>query len=207
MYYGPVEYVVALFQDENGGEVVLKKIQDEKLEKELGLHEMAVIQKDAAGKMRVNEPGDTAGGKGAAVGGVVGALVGVLLGPAVVATTAAGALVGGLASKLHDTGFDNKDLKALAEALAPESSALLLVVENQGLGPVRRLLEAHNAQVVADALNPEVAEGLNAEYIAFMEKLKERGIDGLTAKDWGMAGDQVDEAKRQAGTNTYRPVM
>jgi len=119
MNYGAVEFVVGLFKDLDGAAVVLKKIQDEGLEKELGLHELAIIQKDQGGKLTVKEPDDAGGGKGAAIGGVVGALVGVMLGPAVVATTAAGALVGGLASKLHDTGFDNKDLKALAKALTP----------------------------------------------------------------------------------------
>jgi uncharacterized membrane protein len=142
---------------------------------------------------------------------VVGALVGVLLGPAVVATTAAGALVGGLASKLHDTGFDNKDLKALAESLTPGTSALMLVVDDMRLGQVRKLLEEKEATVIADALNPEVAEGLNNEYAAFIDKLKERGMDGLTAKDWSSVGGDVDEARRNMefdrGTGYSGPVL
>ena len=195
MNYGPVEFVVALFKEENGAEVVLKKIQDEKLEKELGLHELAIIQKDQGGKLTVKEPSDSGGGKGAAIGGVVGALVGVVLGPAVVATTAAGALVGGLATKLHDTGFDNKDLKALAKALTPGTSALLVCVDDTQIARLNEMLAANNAEVIADALNPEVAESLNAEYAVFIDKLKERGMDGLTAKDWVMLDDNVNEAK------------
>ena len=211
MNYGPVEYVVGLFKDENAASVLLKKIQEEKLEAEFGLREMAVIQKNAAGNLRVYEPSDAGGGKGAAVGGVVGALVGVLLGPAVVATTAAGALVGGLASKLHDTGFDNKDLKALAESLTPGTSALMLVVDDMRFSQVRQMLEEQKATVISDALNPEVAEGLNNEYAAFIDKLKERGVDGLTAKDWSMVSGDVDDARRNMqfdrGTGYSGPVL
>jgi uncharacterized membrane protein len=211
MRYGPVEYVVALFKDENGAAAVLKKIQDEKLEKEYGLHEMAIIQKDQSGKLTVMEPEDAGGGKGAAIGGVVGALVGVMLGPAVVATTAAGALVGGLASKLHDTGFDNKDLKALAGALNPGTSALLVSVDDTQFRRLNEMLAANQADIIADALNPEVAESLNAEYAVFVDKLKERGIDGLTVKDWDLVSGDVDEARRQMqdqrGTGYNAPVL
>jgi len=199
MNYGPVEYVVALFREEDGAAAVLKKIQDEKLEKELGLHELAIIQKDQSGKLTVKEPADAGGGKGAAIGGVVGALVGVVLGPAVVATTAAGALVGGLASKLHDTGFDNKDLKELAKALTPGTSALLVAVDDTQFARLNEMLTATGANIIADALNPEIAEGLNEEYAVFIDKLKERGVDGLTVKDWVMMSDNVDEAKLQMG--------
>jgi uncharacterized membrane protein len=197
MNYGPVEYVVALFKEEDTADTVLKKIQDEKLEKDLGLHELAIIKKDQAGKLTVKEPEDAGGGKGAAIGGAVGALVGVVLGPAVVATTAAGALVGGLASKLHDTGFDNKDLKELAKALTPGTSALLVVVDDTQIGRLNEILATYHADIIANALNPEVAESLSAEYAGFIDKLKERGLDGLTVKDWVMISDNVDEVKRK----------
>lgn len=197
MNYGPVEYVVALYKSLEGAETFLKKIQDKNLEKELGLHELAIIQKDQEGKLTVKEPADAGGGKGAAIGGVVGALVGVVLGPGVVAASAAGALVGGLASKLHDTGFDNKDLKELAKALTPGTSALLVSVDDTQFARLNEMLVASGANVIADALNPEVAESLNAEYASFVEKLKERGIDGLTVKDWVMMSDNVDKAKEK----------
>ena len=211
MNYGAVEFVVGLFKDENGAEIVLKKIQDENLVKELGLHELAIIKKDQAGKLTVKEPEDAGGGKGAAIGGVVGALVGVVLGPAVVATTAAGALIGGLASKLHDTGFDNKDLKALAKALTPGTSALMVSVDDTQVARLTEMLTANQADVIADALNPEVAESLNAEYAVFIDKLKERGIDGLTVTDWVMVSDNVDKVKednsRDLGLDYIMPLV
>jgi uncharacterized membrane protein len=197
MNYGPVEYVVALYKSLDGAETFLKKIQNEKLEKDLGLHEMAIIQKSEQGKVTVKEPADDSGGKGAAIGGVVGALVGVVLGPGVVAASAAGALVGGLASKLHDTGFDNKDLKALANALTPGTSALLVCVDDTQFSRLNEMLVASGGDIIADALNPEVAESLNAEYASFIEKLKERGIDGLTVTDWVMMSDNVDKVKEK----------
>lgn len=166
MKYGPVEYVVALFKTESGAADVVKMIQAQ----ELGLHELAVLQKDAGGSLHIHEPGD------------------------------AGALIGGLASRLHDSGFDNRDLQALAQALVPGTSALMLVVDDAHFARVKGLLEAEGAHVVADALRPEVAEGLDADYTAFIDQLKQRGIDGLTAKDWALVDDQVDEARRRASS-------
>ncbi|NTU89010.1 MAG: FAD-binding protein, partial [Actinobacteria bacterium] len=59
--------------------------------------------------------------------------------------------------------FDNKDLKALAESLTPGSSALMLVVDDTQFGRARQMLEEQKATVIANALNPEVAEDLNNE--------------------------------------------
>lgn len=200
MKNGPVEYVVALFESQTGAAEMVKLIRERDLDSFLGLHEMALLHKDAAGNLSVREPGDVGGGKGAAVGGVVGALVGVLLGPAVVVASAAGALVGGLAARLLDSGFDNRDLQALAQALAPDTSALLLVVDDANYARLRQILEAEGARIVADALNPQVVEGLNQEYGAFVEKLKERGLDGLTAEDWTQVSDRVQASRRQASS-------
>jgi uncharacterized membrane protein len=190
MYDVPVEFVVAIFGDEIGGENALQNFYGKENEKQLGVKELALLHKDAAGKLHINEPHDPGFSTGAKIGGVVGALLGIVTGPGVVVASAAGALVGGLAGKLHDTGFDNKDLKALAEALTPNTSALLLVVDGTKLGEVNQILRTGNARLITDALRPRVAEELQAEYAAFIDKLKERGIDGLTANDWTSVSDQ-----------------
>jgi hypothetical protein len=73
------------------------------------------------------------------------------------------------------------------------------------------MLTANQADVIADALNPEVAESLNAEYAVFIDKLKERGIDGLTVTDWVMVSDNVDKVKednsRDLGLDYIMPLV
>jgi uncharacterized membrane protein len=200
MYTVPVEYVVAVFDTQAAAENAMQGFFGSENEALYGIKESALLHKDADGKLHIQEPHDAGFTKGAAIGGVVGALLGVVTGPGVVAVSAAGAMVGGLASKLHDTGFDNKDLKELAKSLKPGTSALLLVVEDRKLGDVNRQLAAAEAKIVTDALNPKVAEELQAEYAAFIDKLKERGMDGLTAKDWTSVSDAVDRSQYQYGS-------
>ena len=120
-----------------------------------------------------------------------------LLGPGMVVTTAAGALIGGLVGKLYDTGFDNQDLKALADELNPGTSALLVMVVDEKLAGVVQALEAQNARLVVDALQPELVETLQTEYDGFLAKLKETGVDGRKELDGALMSSLVDERKRQ----------
>jgi uncharacterized membrane protein len=66
----------------------------------------------------------------------VGGLVGLIVGPGAVLMAGAGAIIGGLAAKLSDSGFDNQDLKELAKSRKPGSSALLVLVEQDHLSLV-----------------------------------------------------------------------
>jgi uncharacterized membrane protein len=62
---------------------------------------------------------------------VAGAAIGLLAGPALVVPAAVGALVGGLAANLRDSGFSDERLKTIDEGLSPGSSAIVAVVEHK----------------------------------------------------------------------------
>ena len=88
----------------------------------------AIVEQDAKGKVHVHEPGH--GGVGAVIGGAIGGVLGMFGGPAgMLALGAAGAAVGGVAGHL-DRYIPKEDLEELGEALSPDSSALLLLLEN-----------------------------------------------------------------------------
>ena len=129
----PVDFVVAIFPTQNGADAALKQAQEDNL---AGIQETAVLHKDEEHKVHIHEPEDMGGGKGAAIGAIVGGLIGLVTGPGAVIVGAAGAAIGGLTAKLHDTGFDNKDLAALAESLRPGKSAILATVEEQAVDQV-----------------------------------------------------------------------
>ena len=63
--------------------------------------------KDDKGKLHIKETADMGGGKGATIGGVAGGVIGAIAGAALAGPVLVGALVGGLAAKLKDSGFDN----------------------------------------------------------------------------------------------------
>ena len=107
----------------------------------------AVVEQDAKGKVHVHEPGK--GGVGTVVGVVAGGLLGLIGGPVgLLAWTAAGGVVGGVAGKYLGRPISKGDLKEIGEALTPNSSALLLLLEDTYSEGVIGSMGSYNAKVV-----------------------------------------------------------
>lgn len=102
------------------------------------------------------------GGRGAALGGVAGAAIGLLAGPALWVPAAVGALVGGLAAKLRDSGFSDERLKTIGNSLEPGSSAIIAVVEHTWVAQVEKELEEAGADTFTEALGADIAGQLEA---------------------------------------------
>lgn len=192
------QYVIALFDDEQSGELVLKKLSEIQKSQSVGVKEVALVRKSADGRTHIFEPADMGGGKGAAIGGVIGGLLGIVTGPGAILTASAGALIGGLAAKLTDYGFDNKDLKKLADALEPGKSALLVLVAVDRLSLVVGEMTEAGGMVIADALHPDIATELEQEHQKFMATLKITSEDGLLAR----ARQDVDQNIRDYKQDT-----
>ena len=120
----------------------------------------AIVDQNAKGKVHIHEPGK--GGVGAVVGGAIGGILGMLGGPAgMLALGAAGAAIGGVAGHL-DRYIDKDDLEELGEALTPDSSALLLLLEDTYSEGVINSMGGYDANVVTltvgDDLSGEIAQ-------------------------------------------------
>ena len=120
----------------------------------------AVVKQDQKGKVHIHEPGH--GGVGAVIGGAIGGTLGLFGGPAgVLALGAAGAAIGGAAGHL-DRVIPKEDLEELGEALTPDSSALLLLLEDTESEGVINGMSGYNANVVTltvgDDLSGEIAQ-------------------------------------------------
>ncbi len=157
----PVQVIVAAFQKEDGAEEALKQLKEAKKEHVIDIENAAVLRRDEGGKLHVNEARDMHGGKGAAIGGVAGAVAGLIAGPLVLAA-GAGALIGGLAARLRDSGFSDDRLKQLGEALTPGTSALVAVIEHTWVRDVEERLAAYGANVMTQSIKADIAEQLEA---------------------------------------------
>ncbi len=155
----PVQVIVAAFNDEHGAENALRELKEAKKEKLIGIQDAAILRRDAGGKLHIKETADMRGGRGAIIGGVVGAVAGLLAGPLVLAT-AAGALIGGLAAKLRDSGFPDERLKMLGKALTPGTSAIIAVIEHKWLAEYEQALAEYGANVVTEAVEASIAAQL-----------------------------------------------
>ena len=137
----------------------MRKLKEAKKEKLIGIQDAAILRRDAGGKLHIKETEDMRGGRGAIIGGVVGAVAGLLAGPLVLAT-AAGALIGGLAAKLRDSGFPDERLKMLGKALTPGTSAIIAVIEHKWVAEYEKALAEYGAKVVTEAVKADIAAQL-----------------------------------------------
>ena len=158
----------------------------------------AVVEQDEKGKVHVHEPGK--GGKGAAIGGAIGGVLGIFGGPAgVLALGAAGAAIGGWAGHL-DRYIPKEDLEELGEALSPDSSALLLLLEDTYSEGVINDMGGYEANVVTLTVGDDLS-GEIAQYTAGAVTDDQGNIvAGETAVAADAEGDVVAAADVAAGT-------
>ena len=166
----PVQLIVAAFQDEKAADEALKMLKQARREKLIGIVDAAVLRKDEKGKLHIKETADMGGGKGAALGGVAGAAIGLIAGPALVVPAAVGALIGGLAAKARDSGFEDDRLRTIGDSLKPGTSAIVAVVEHKWVGGVQKAMQEAGADAVTEALSADIAtqldQGHEAAYTA-----------------------------------------
>ena len=116
----------------------------------------AVVEVDDKGKTHVRQSGH--GGIGTAVGTGVGALLGLIGGPAGLLIWAlGGALIGGVAGKYLGHQFDTNELKALAVDMGPNTSAILVVIEQNISGDIAAALNEYGAKAVTVTLGSQVS--------------------------------------------------
>jgi uncharacterized membrane protein len=157
----PIQIVAAAFTSQDGAEQALKQLKEAKAAGLVAIDNVAVLTKDADGKLDIKEPTDWGGGRGAVVGGVTGAALGVLAGP-VGWAIGLGALVGGLAAKLRDSGFSDERLRKLGGSLKPGTSALVAVVEHRWVADLEKQLAEAGADTLTEEISADIARELEA---------------------------------------------
>ncbi len=123
-----------------------------------------VVEQDAKGKVHFHETGR--GGVGTAVGMVAGGLLGLIGGPVgLLAWTVAGGVIGGVAGKYLGRPISKGDAKEIGAALSPDSSAVLLLLEDTESEGVIKSMQGYSANVVSLTVGDELS-GQIASYVA-----------------------------------------
>jgi uncharacterized membrane protein len=190
----PTQVVVGVFRDEQGADAALADLKGVQEEQRFHILDAVVFQRSADGKLTVNEVvGDMHGGKGALFGGVSGAVIGVLAGP-VGWAAGIGAVAGGLAAKLRDSGFKDERLRKLGEGLTPGASALVVVVEYTRVDRVEAILANAGADLLTEQIQKDVAAQLEAgRDIAYAALASTGAVEGnsAAADDAGVPTDRA----------------
>ncbi len=124
----------------------------------------AVVEQNPKGKVHIHEPGK--GGVGAGVGAVGGGLLGLIGGPVgLLAWVVGGAVVGGVAGHYLGQPFDKGDLKEIGDALSPDSSAMLVLLEDTYSENAINSMSGYNATVVTLTVGSDLSDQI-AQYTA-----------------------------------------
>ncbi len=154
----PQPVVVATFKGEEAANTAAQALKDAHKKKELAYKAYAVVSRGEDNKLHVKETGDVGGIAGLVSGGLLGAVIAILAGPvgwvAVAVSGVTGGVVGGVATKLIDSGVKSDEIKAVGEQLAPGSSAVIVLADEAA--PVTAKLQAAGGEVVTASLAPEV---------------------------------------------------
>ena len=116
-------------------EAVLKLAE----EKRITVEGVVLVQKDEKGEVEVSETGDHLGRKGLKIGGGVGLVVG-LFAPPLLAATAIGAALGGLAGKFAKHRLESGIGKKMDDALPPGSGGVIAIYDTGGADTVDKAL-------------------------------------------------------------------
>jgi uncharacterized membrane protein len=143
-----------------------KRALDEVRERELAwIKDVAIVERPIRGPVSIHSTWaqNEANRKGLGLGALTGALVGVVLGPGGVAV---GALVGGTAGDLIGAGVDfvafDRRLTEIADALEPDSSALMLWADPTDVDAFVGVFQDHHAKLVRSSLTERQARRLKA---------------------------------------------
>ena len=140
--------VYAVYNGQNTATEVFKTMRSGQQATGERIEAYAVVSKDLKGKVRVRDQRKTGAGVGAAVGGVIGLLggpVGVALGAT--AGGAAGYLTG------EAVGIPRDRVENMKQSLTPDSSALIVVLDDRWVQDVSRDLgQAHARALIASQI-------------------------------------------------------
>ncbi len=149
---------VIAFKDVNEAAQVHDSLVKSQKQGFLKIDDSAVIEKDAEGKVHVNNQLD----RGVKVGAVGGSLLGLLL--AGIFFPFAGLIIGGMAGAgigaLMDMGISKKFVKEVADSMENSSSALFIITRGGDPDMVLATLRPYEGEVLQTSLDEEAADAL-----------------------------------------------
>lgn len=123
------------------------------------IKDMAVVEKDADGKVHVHHGVDTTTAGGAAIGGALGLLLGLVFFP--VAGLAIGALAGGAIGRMLHQNVDSNLVKDVTDDLTADTSALFVIGSGTMAGVVAAL-DPYRGKVYQSTLDSEAEAQIQA---------------------------------------------
>lgn len=126
---GSTFVLVATYPDEMAAREDYQVVKNAHAAGLVGSYDAAVVTKDASGKVHANKD-ETATRHGAWWGIAAGAAVGVIFPPSILATAAAGGVIGGVSGHLA-RGMSRSEARELGDFIDPGQAGLIVVGEDK----------------------------------------------------------------------------
>ena len=126
----------------------------------VNISDMAVVEKDADGKVHVHHGVDTTTAGGAVIGGALGLLIGLVFFP--IAGLALGAIAGGFIGRSLHNNVDKKLVEDVTSDLKENTSALFIMGDSNSPSAVIGALEPYKGKVYQTTLDSETEAQLQA---------------------------------------------
>jgi uncharacterized membrane protein len=154
-------FVVAFPGTDKADEVVstLRQLEAQHL---IDLKNAAVVVRDRGGKVEIRETRDFSTGRSTVTGALAGGLLGLLTGGSLLQGAALGAAGGLVTGKVVDLGFQDSFLRDVAQALTPDSSAVVAVVHFDHVDQATQILDQFSGgRILHQTLPPDIAQKLS----------------------------------------------
>jgi uncharacterized membrane protein len=170
--------VVAAYRDEEAADQVADALKQAKQGGQITYQNLAVVRKNAEGKVKIDETGDMGAAPGAGIGAVAGGALGLLAGPAgLVAGAAAGAVIGGVGAALHDAGIPDERLEEIGDVLGPGNSAVIGIFDQVRVDKETMKEIDQSAAEAVEALAADIGATLGAgQDVAYVFAVTEEGV-------------------------------
>jgi len=201
------KFIVAIFPDETKAYEGSRSFRELDAEGSLTLYGLAVIAKDANGKLSVKQAADDSL-VGTGVGALVGALIGLLGGPVGAAIGfGSGALLGSLRD-LYVLGVSSEFLDKMSQELTPGKTAVVAEVSEDWVTPLDTRMQAIGGVVVREWRSEVEGELARENAAAAKAELAQLKAEYAQARDENKAKLQarIDEvqAKAQAASDRLK---
>ena len=190
------KYVVVIFPNEAKAYEGTRALKELHGEGSLTLYGMAVVARDADGKLSLKQEADP-GPLGMGVGALVGTLLGLLGGPVgAVVGYGTGATVGVL-SDIYNAGVGVSFVDTVSEKLTPGKTAVIAEIAEEWVTPLDTRMEAIGGFVIRESRSDFEDEQIDKEIKARkadLARLKEE-FNQATAEQKAKLKAQMDEAQ------------
>lgn len=103
-----------------------------------------------------------------------------------------GAVAGGLAAKLRDSGFPDSELRALGDNLQPGTSAIVAVIEHTWVTDIQNAVAAEGGKMVRQAIADDIRSQLEASQAVTYSALASEGGIMLNRTSAGEDSIEID---------------